>query len=263
MRKILLDTSSELIVERFNQGVKLISPNSRINSDANSVSTIMQLPLNVYFINTESVIQNINEHTIKTSGYLSVNDSIGKTVKVAAKKEAAAFSLAHDALVLRTNKTQIAFESFIRKVDNVAFSAMSIKYPWYNEDNQLIGVFGCSLIPKEDDPFSLIKPLSLLLQLDLLDKNHLNHPFLPKNVLPNTNCLNSKDMSPQLTKRQEECLFYLVQGMTNKQIAKCLALSPRTVEHYLEHIKKKLNAHSRIDLVAKVLAMNLVPGIQS
>ncbi|HEY8659547.1 MAG TPA: LuxR C-terminal-related transcriptional regulator, partial [Hanamia sp.] len=52
-----------------------------------------------------------------------------------------------------------------------------------------------------------------------------------------------------LTKRQEDCLFYLAQGFTIKKIAHTLSLSPRTIEHYLENIKVKLNCYSRDELI--------------
>lgn len=46
--------------------------------------------------------------------------------------------------------------------------------------------------------------------------------------------------------------------MTQKEIAKTLKISPRTVEYYLEEIKIKLNCHSRSDLIAKALQMNFI-----
>lgn len=58
-----------------------------------------------------------------------------------------------------------------------------------------------------------------------------------------------------LTSRQEECLGYLARGMTMKEIAYAANLSIRTVEHYLEKVKKKLRCNSRSDLVKKALRM--------
>ena len=55
--------------------------------------------------------------------------------------------------------------------------------------------------------------------------------------------------------REMECLFYTAGGRTAKEIAKQLALSPRTVEHYLENLKTKFNCSSKTDLRNK-----LVPG---
>lgn len=58
-----------------------------------------------------------------------------------------------------------------------------------------------------------------------------------------------------LTSRQEECLGYLARGMTMKEIAYATSLSIRTVEHYLEKVKKKLRCNSRSDLIKKALRM--------
>lgn len=56
-----------------------------------------------------------------------------------------------------------------------------------------------------------------------------------------------------LTQRQQECLYCLVYGMTIKEIATELGLSPRTVEHHIESIKYKYSCTSRSQLIAKAL----------
>ena len=61
-----------------------------------------------------------------------------------------------------------------------------------------------------------------------------------------------------LTERQIDCLVYLVKGMTMKQIAATLNLSPKTVEHYLEIIKDKLDCQNRSELVAKALSYRII-----
>ncbi len=63
---------------------------------------------------------------------------------------------------------------------------------------------------------------------------------------------------PLLTERQTECLFLLVKGMTIKEIAKSLLLSPRTVEHYVSTIKLKLHCKTRSNLVTKALKMEII-----
>ncbi len=60
---------------------------------------------------------------------------------------------------------------------------------------------------------------------------------------------------PSLSSQQEECLYCLVQGMTIKQIARVMNLSPKTVEHYLEMIKNKLNCSSRYQLISAAIKM--------
>jgi DNA-binding CsgD family transcriptional regulator len=48
-----------------------------------------------------------------------------------------------------------------------------------------------------------------------------------------------------LSRRERECLEYLSQGKTMKEIARFLDLSPRTVEYYLNIIKQKTGVHTK------------------
>lgn len=56
-----------------------------------------------------------------------------------------------------------------------------------------------------------------------------------------------------LSKREKECLFWLIHGKTGKEIAEKLSLSPRTVESYLEHCKNKLGCYTKSELFEKAL----------
>ncbi|MFO1285970.1 MAG: helix-turn-helix transcriptional regulator [Rubrivivax sp.] len=49
------------------------------------------------------------------------------------------------------------------------------------------------------------------------------------------------DLSP----RELDVLRWLVRGLTNKEIAKALAISPRTVQHHTIHIYAKAGVKSR------------------
>lgn len=51
------------------------------------------------------------------------------------------------------------------------------------------------------------------------------------------------------TKREKMCLPYLKQGYSNKQIARFLNLSPRTIESHASNIIQKLGMSSRYDLL--------------
>ena len=57
----------------------------------------------------------------------------------------------------------------------------------------------------------------------------------------------------KLSKREIECAYYLIRGMTAKQIAKIIFLSPRTIEHYIDRIKSKFKCKSRSDLIMSIL----------
>lgn len=65
-----------------------------------------------------------------------------------------------------------------------------------------------------------------------------------------------------LSKRQSECLFFLLRGKTSKEIAKYVGLSYRTVEKHIEGIKLKFSCETRNQLIEKSIAegfFNFIP----
>lgn len=61
-----------------------------------------------------------------------------------------------------------------------------------------------------------------------------------------------------LTKRQSEVLQWVLCGKTIKETSKILGLSERTVGHYFENIKNKLNVDSRSELISKLINPTLL-----
>lgn len=57
------------------------------------------------------------------------------------------------------------------------------------------------------------------------------------------------DGHSELTLREEEVLGHVAQGMTNKEIARALALSEKTVKHYMTIIMQKLQVRNRVEAV--------------
>lgn len=57
----------------------------------------------------------------------------------------------------------------------------------------------------------------------------------------------------KLSKRECECIRYMMRGMTTKQIASVICLSPRTVEGYIANVKNKLDCKNRYEIISKVL----------
>jgi len=57
---------------------------------------------------------------------------------------------------------------------------------------------------------------------------------------------------PDLTRREKEVAASVAQGLTNRQIAKELVLSERTVEKHVANILKKLGLHSRERVAASM-----------
>lgn len=62
----------------------------------------------------------------------------------------------------------------------------------------------------------------------------------------------------QLSHREKEVLFWLVQGASNKEIAKQLYIEVATIKAHLTNIFLKLQVESRAQTIAKAIKLNLV-----
>lgn len=61
-----------------------------------------------------------------------------------------------------------------------------------------------------------------------------------------------------LTDREHEVLTHLAEGASNDQIADALVISPKTVERHRENIMRKLNLHSRSELVRYAIRKGII-----
>lgn len=88
------------------------------------------------------------------------------------------------------------------------------------------------------------------------------HDFLDSNCHP-IEILFKNEPSPSLrhgellTSQETIILDLLADGHTNREIAKLLFLSVRTIESHRHHLQNKLGAHSRSDLVSASAILNL------
>jgi len=59
-----------------------------------------------------------------------------------------------------------------------------------------------------------------------------------------------------LTKREAQCLFYLLHGKTAKQTARRIHLATKTVEMYLDTLKQKTRSETKLKLVCRYFLNN-------
>ncbi len=57
----------------------------------------------------------------------------------------------------------------------------------------------------------------------------------------------------RLTKREREVIHQAFSGKTDKEIAQALGNSPRTVQHQLESVYRKLGVRTRMEAVSRLL----------
>jgi two-component system response regulator NreC len=63
---------------------------------------------------------------------------------------------------------------------------------------------------------------------------------------------------PYLTQRESQVLELVVEGRSNKEIARALVISPKTVSVHRTNIMAKLGVHNSIELVRYVMEHNLL-----
>jgi DNA-binding NarL/FixJ family response regulator len=82
-------------------------------------------------------------------------------------------------------------------------------------------------------------------------------PATADKLLENT-LVFSVDNSVALTRREGDILRLIVTGQTNKQIARRLSRSERTVEYHRNRLMRKMAAHNAAELVRRSLIMGVI-----
>lgn len=65
----------------------------------------------------------------------------------------------------------------------------------------------------------------------------------------------ARERFAQLSEREREVLAHIARGLTNKEIARALALSPRTVETHRANLFAKLGCESLVQLIRRYAAL--------
>jgi len=230
----VLNISDEFEINRFYNGVKLSEP----RESKYSIANVLKCQFGVYFETTDGVIQKANALNAENyCGFDSTKSAIGKKYFLRMNKNEVKKLRYNDNLVMKKN-CNVIFEEDITQDEAINVSTLSIKMPWYNTQNRVIGLFGCSILLGKN---SLSQSLTHIAELGLL---------IPNIQLSKT--LGNEIDNVYLSKRQLDCAKLLLQGNKIKEIADRLNLSPRTIETYLDNMKAKLKCRNKIDLTIKL-----------
>ncbi|MBI2792155.1 MAG: LuxR family transcriptional regulator [Gammaproteobacteria bacterium] len=241
----IIGISNELKVCRFGSGIKLIRQEKLNNQryiqsahDENTIGCILKHPFSVYLETTQHVIIKSNEITAEACGFASLDDFIGKPAFRFFKKDTIEKKIANHKQVIRNDALVIAEENALLQ-DGSEVNTLSVRMPWYNDENKIIGLFGCSIVLGKNP---LAESLTKITKLGLLNLDQLQNK---------SNFAGLKVNSSNLSKRELECLRLTIKGKPAKQVAYELKISQRTVEEYLENIKRKMRVTSKSALIEK------------
>src|SRR5690349_10404975 len=108
-----IDTSDELIIQRWGNGIKLARPELSLSDSEHSITHVLNLPLNICFMNTEGVLQKTNEACATLCGASSVESLIGKSAAAVTDRSYAERLAANDRSVMQANNIKIFEEDSI------------------------------------------------------------------------------------------------------------------------------------------------------
>ncbi len=241
MTEINTDISRDFYIVKMNNGVALIAPEERksipIHYELNhTINSLLNLPYNIYFYDRNSSFQLINDACAESCGFNSSEAAINKSILETASLESARIIVDNNNAVLKKHRMKfIEEELFLINCDS-SIKGLSLKFPWYNKRNVIIGVFGITVIFGKHKVDEL---LSQVLDLGLLNQSKYLHNL-------------QSDKYP-FTKREKEIIYLLETKNTAKEIGNQLCVSPRTVEKHIENIKMRLNVKSKKDIVGALM----------
>ncbi|MGE5373662.1 MAG: response regulator [Bacteroidota bacterium] len=82
--------------------------------------------------------------------------------------------------------------------------------------------------------------------------------LLVRDFLSGGRPVSGEQLESELTDREQEVLAYLAEGANNDEIARALVISPKTVARHRENIMRKLNLHSRSELVRYAIRKGII-----
>ena len=68
----------------------------------------------------------------------------------------------------------------------------------------------------------------------------------------------SSNVQINLTPRETEVLHLVAGGMSAKEVANRICISPRTVERHIEHVRLKLRARNRPHMITEAVARGVL-----
>lgn len=225
------DISHELVLEPYQGGVRLARP---INSSPSVISNVFKLPYSLWFNDHHCVTQQANEGCVEICGYDSLQECIGTSPLDSLERESALADMFQQQSVIKNKKIKMYEEIVIRSKDHALFNIVTVAFPFYDNDNNVTGLFGCTM---NSGAHKISEFFNSLCEIGLL--------HCPK---PKTGFI------LELTSREKDCVKLVMQGIVKtREMANILGLSQRTVEHYIESIKHKMKVKTKTELVLKLL----------
>lgn len=193
---------------------------------------IDNFPCYFYVKDRKGTYISYNRRLLHDLGFCNQNDLLTSTDFDFCVPSTALELRMNDHNIMENGKQQIFIEP-IRFLNDKSVTSISYKIPLQSKNKKIIGVIGLSLVNYEDD---------------FISNNSSNNIIKYINLLKHTENSSSRKIIG-LSDKENNILFLWAKGKSARQIGEILNRSHRTIEHHLENIKRKLNIHSKSELM--------------
>jgi len=195
------------------------------------LNVFAQLPNFAFCKDLHSTYFQCNSNLAKIAGLESPNDIIGKNDYKLPWAEQADLYVRGDQEILDTSMI-VEFVEPLPLSTGETIKIVIQKGPLFNLKGQKIGIIGnfSEYVDNKYDGRSQRGGKNML-------SPHTRHAYGP------------------LTKKQSECLFYLIRGKSSKEISLLLKKSKRTIEDHINNLKDQFNCQTKSELIDKVFEL--------
>jgi DNA-binding NarL/FixJ family response regulator len=114
-------------------------------------------------------------------------------------------------------------------------------------------------VVKESAPERLIQGMDTVLEGEYFMDSSVSHKVVEKLMqFPKKEAEITNASYDTLTSREQEIMVLLAEGLSSKEIAEKLFISPKTVDNHRTNILRKLNLHSTIELIRYASRLGII-----
>jgi DNA-binding NarL/FixJ family response regulator len=114
-------------------------------------------------------------------------------------------------------------------------------------------------VVKESAPERLIQGMDTVLEGEYFMDSSVSHKVVEKLMqFPKKEAKITNASYDTLTSREQEIMVFLAEGLSSKEIAEKLFISPKTVDNHRTNILRKLNLHSTIELIRYAARLGII-----
>lgn len=189
----------------------------------------------------------VNADYCKLVGVSNPDYLIGKTVAElpCGASECADLFWKEDRLVIESQHQQ-RFLNVCRLANNEWKVIQLIKSPIYNESAQIERVLFNIHVQYDNQMQDVAVKIAKAI-----------HSQTPQKAVSQMSVTINATSLHALSKKEHECLFYLIHGKTYKEIALIQNVAERTIIDHIERLKFKLGVNKKSDLISKAIALGL------